>query len=133
MTSLLERAADAARAVPRRAVPATRPAAAGVRRVLVAYPHADTVESTALLLRLWGHDVRGARSGPEALQVALTYRPDAILMEMGLPEMDGCEVARRLRGREGSSPLPLLVAITGYGEERYRVLARQAGFDLHLL
>jgi CheY-like chemotaxis protein len=100
--------------------------------VLVADPHVDTVESTALLLRLWGHDVRCARTGPEALQAALAYRPDVVLMEMGLPEMDGCEVARRLRGREESSR-PLLVAVTGYGGERHRLLTQEAGFDLHLL
>ncbi len=132
MDSLLERAASAARAGPRRAVPSTRPAAARARRVLVADPHADTVESTALLLRLWGHDVRCARSGPEALRAALAYRPDAVLMEMALPEMDGCEVARRLGRREGS-PRPLIVAVTGYGSERHRLLALEAGFDLHLV
>jgi two-component system OmpR family response regulator len=132
MSLILERAASAARAAPRSAVPATRPAAAGARRVLLADPHADTVESTALLLRLWGHDVRCARSGSEALEAALAYRPDAVLMEMGLPGMDGCEVARRLRGHEGASQ-PLLVAVTGYGGERHRLLARRAGFDLHLL
>jgi two-component system CheB/CheR fusion protein len=98
----------------------------------VADPHADTVESTALLLRLWGHDVRCARSGPEALQVALAYRPDTILMEMGLPEMDGCEVARRVRRREGPAQ-PLLLAVTGYGGERHRRLTQEAGFDLHLV
>src|SRR3954467_13633163 len=110
MLSLMERAAGAARAVARRA----RQPGAGARRVLVADPHTDTVESTALLLRLWGHDVRCARSGPEALEVALADRPGTALMEMGLPEMDGCEVARRLRRCEGA-PQALLVAVTGYG------------------
>jgi CheY-like chemotaxis protein len=98
----------------------------------VADPHEDMVKTTALLLRTWGHDVRCARSGPEALEEALSYHLYAVLMEMGLPGMDGCEVARRLRGREDSPPA-LLVAVTGYGGERYRRLARQAGFDLHLL
>lgn len=126
MNALLEHAADAARGASLRAVRAT----ARARRVLVADPHADTAESTALLLRLWGHDVRCARTGPEALQVALTYEPDAVLMELALPKLAGSEVARRLR--EYEEP-PLLVAVTGYGGERYQQLARQAGFDLYLL
>src|SRR4051812_5348725 len=132
MQSLLKIAsATEARGRPR-PPPAARPGPATVRRVLVADPHADTVESTALLLRLWGHDVRCASSGTEALEAALTYRPDAVLMEMGLPGMDGCEVARRLRRREGA-PQALLVAVTGYGGERHRRLTREAGFDLHLV
>jgi CheY-like chemotaxis protein len=111
-----------------------RPSRPGTRtvRVLVADPHADTVESMAWLLRLWGHDVRCARSGPETLEAALAYRPDVILMELGLPAVGGCEVARRLR-RGGALPQTLLVAVTGYGEERYRLLALDAGFDLHLV
>jgi CheY-like chemotaxis protein len=75
--------------------------------------------------------VRCARSGPETLEVALAYRPDVVLMELGLPEVGGCEVARRLR-RGGVLPQALLVAVTGYGEERSRLLALDAGFDLHL-
>jgi CheY-like chemotaxis protein len=132
MQSLLESAsATEARGRPR-PPPAARPGLARARCVLVADPHADTVESTALLLRLWGHDVRCASSGPEALEAALSCRPDAVLMEMGLPGMDGCEVARRLRRREGA-PQALLVAVTGYGSERHRQLTREAGFDLHLV
>jgi two-component system CheB/CheR fusion protein len=81
---------------------------------------------------MWGHEVRGARSGPEALELARAYRPDAVLMEMGLPGLDGCEVARRLR-RQGARPALLLVAVTGYGDEKNRRRSREAGFDLHLV
>src|SRR4051794_38272726 len=109
MQFILESASAAeARGRPR-PPPAARSVLATASRVLVADPHTDTVESTALLLRLWGHDVRCASSGPEALGATLAYRPDAVLMEMGLPEMDGCEVARRLRKCEGA-PQALLVA-----------------------
>jgi CheY-like chemotaxis protein len=103
-----------------------------MRRILVTDPCADTLESTACLLRLWGHDVRGANTGPEALAVACTYQPDSVLMEIGLPGMDGYEVARRLRRQEGLPQL-LLVAITGYGNERYRRRAWDAGFDRFLV
>jgi CheY-like chemotaxis protein len=98
----------------------------------VADPCADTVESTALLLRLWGHEVRGAASGPAALEVARAYRPDTILMEVGLPELDGFEVARRLR-QSGADAELLLVAVTGYGDEKNRRRSWEAGFDLYLL
>ena len=117
---------------PEKSSPSPGPAMAETRRVLVADPCADTVESTAWLLRLWGHDVRGAGSGPEALEVARAYRPDAVLMEIGLPGLDGCEVARRLR-QQDQARRPLLVAVTGYGRERDRQRTRAAGFDRHLL
>ena len=112
--------------------PSTRPEVPSRRRVLVADPCADTVESTALLLRLRGHDVRGAESGPEVLEVARSYQPDAVRREIGLPGMDGYEAARRLR-REEELPHLLLVAITGYGNERYRRRAWHAGFDHFLV
>lgn len=102
------------------------------RRVLVADPCPDTVETTAWLLRLWGHDVRGAATGPDVLALARAYRPDAVLMEVALPGLSGFEVARRLR-RPGADPRPLLVAVTGYGDETNRRRAREAGFDYHLL
>src|SRR5581483_8171240 len=72
-----------------------------VRRVLIADPCADTVALSTLLLRLWGHDVRGVGTGPEALEAARTYRPDTVLMEIALPGLDGFEVARRLRQQHG--------------------------------
>lgn len=128
MVTLLERAAGAARAAAGRPQRPARPA----RRVLVADPHADTAESTALLLRLWGLDVRTAASGPDALRAAVDGRPDAVVMELELPGLGGCEVARLLRG-PGGVPDALLVAVTGYGDERHRALARDAGFDRHLV
>ncbi len=90
------------------------------------------MESTAWLLRLWGHEVRGVRTGREALEAAGAYRPDIILMEIALPGLDGCEVARRLR-QQAVEPEVLLVAVTGYGDPKHRRRSREAGFDCHLV
>jgi CheY-like chemotaxis protein len=132
MTALADRPARSpGHPAPREVKPLTGPAQA-TRRVLVADPCADTVGSTAWLLRAWGYDVREAGSGPEALEVARGYRPDVILMEIGLPGLDGCEVARRLR-RQGAHSDVLLVAVTGYGDEKNRRRSLEAGFDCHLV
>jgi CheY-like chemotaxis protein len=100
-------------------------------RVLVADPCRDTVDTFALLMRLWGYRVRTALNGPEALDAAALFHPDVVLLEIALPDMDGCEVARSL-SLQPDLPRPLLVAITGYSTEPYRRQAREAGFD-HLL
>jgi two-component system CheB/CheR fusion protein len=107
-----------------------REAVAG--RVLVADPCADTVETTAELLRAWGYDVRTAASGPAALEAALAERPDVVLMELALPLLDGLQVAVRIREWAGGW-VPLLVAVTGYGTQRDRARSRKAGFDCHLV
>lgn len=111
-------------AAPRSGVPAGR--------VLVADPCADTVETTAELLRVWGYAVRTAASGPAALEATLADRPDVVLMELALPLLDGLQVGRRIRAWE-CRPTPLLVAVTGYGAERDRARSREAGFDCHLV
>jgi CheY-like chemotaxis protein len=98
----------------------------------LADPCRDTVESLAWLLGLWGYDVLTAATGPAALESALASRPDAVLMEIGLPDLDGWQVARRLRDGCGESA-PLLVAVTVYGSERDRTRSREAGFDCHLV
>ena len=103
-----------------------------VGRVLLADPCRDTVETLTWLLELWGYDVLTAATGPAALTAARAGRPDAVLMEIGLPQLDGWQVARRLR-EEGGRPLPLLVAVSGYGSERERARSREAGFDGHLV
>jgi CheY-like chemotaxis protein len=100
-------------------------------RVLVGDPCRDTVDTVALLLKLWGYRVRTALTGPDVLDTAALFHPDVVLLEIALPEMDGCEVARHL-SLQPDQPRPLLVAITGYSTEPYRRQAREAGFD-HLL
>jgi CheY-like chemotaxis protein len=84
------------------------------------------------LLRLWGYAVETAASGPETLDAALADRPDAVLMELALPVLDGLRVARQLR-QAGGGPAPLLVAVTGYGSEKDRARSREAGFDCHFV
>jgi CheY-like chemotaxis protein len=104
---------------------------AGVR-VLLVEDNPDTAESTALALRLHGHEVRVAGDGPTALVLAAAEPPDAALVDVGLPGMDGCEVARCLR--ELCLPRrPLLVAVTGYGAEAIVRRCYEAGIDMYFL
>ena len=88
---------------------------------------ADTL---AEYLESLGHETACAYDGPEALRAADRFRPEIVLLDLGLPVMDGFEVARRLR--ESSAP-PKLIAITGYGQHTDRVRTQAAGFDLHLV
>jgi CheY-like chemotaxis protein len=100
--------------------------------LLLVEDDADTAASFALLLQLLGHEVQVARDGPEALLQAEDNPPDVVLLDIGLPGMDGWQVARRLHLIAGGRT-PLLVAITGYGQEADRERSRQAGIHLHLL
>jgi len=101
-------------------------------RILVADDSIDQAESVALLLRHFGHETRVAYSGRVAIETALEYRPDLAIVDIGLPEMDGYEIARRLRQQRRLANLRL-IAITGYGQESDRARARAAGFDLYLI
>jgi PAS domain S-box-containing protein len=112
------------------AVPAVS-AGAG-RRILVVDDNEDSAVSLALLLELSGHEVRTAGDGSAALSEARSFRPEVVLLDIGLPHMDGYEVARRLRGEEDLRGL-LLFAMTGYGQEEDVRRSRQAGFDQHLV
>jgi PAS domain S-box-containing protein len=102
------------------------------RRVLVVDDNVDAAESLALLLRAVGHEVRTAHDGLEALREAEAHRPEVVLLDIGLPRLDGYEVARRLRQQEGLRGA-LVVALTGYGQEEDRRRAAAAGFDVHLV
>jgi CheY-like chemotaxis protein len=99
-------------------------------RVLAVDPNRDAADSLAVLVRLWGYDARVAYTGPEALEAARTYRPAAVLSEVRLPGMDGCELARRLRRDLGAVTL---IAVTGQGQPADRVRTHEAGFDRHLV
>ncbi|HYE35113.1 PAS domain S-box protein [Methylocaldum sp.] len=104
---------------------------AGVR-VLVVDDNVDSAESMALLLSLDGHDVRTAFDGPGALTVAAEFQPEAVLLDIGLPGMDGYEVARQMRGLPGLQKA-LMIAVTGYGQADDRARSKAAGFDHHLV
>ncbi|HYN20018.1 MAG TPA: CheR family methyltransferase, partial [Thermoanaerobaculia bacterium] len=107
------------------------PLAAPPRRILVVDDNVDTAESMALLLRLKGHEVVTAHDGPAALDKARSFIPEVVLLDIGLPGLDGYQVAKRLRRRRRTATA-LLVALTGYGQEEDLRLAREAGFDHHL-
>ena len=101
-------------------------------RVLVVDDYADAADSLALLVRTLGHEARAAYNGPSALQLAHAFLPHVVLLDLGLPGMDGFEVARRLR-EVGGLRDALLVAATGYGQEDDRRRCLEAGFDHFLL
>lgn len=101
-------------------------------RILVVDDNKDSAESLALFLRLIGNTVEVAYDGPTALAAAVALRPDLILLDIGLPGMDGYEVGRRLR-QEPSLQHAVLVAQTGWGQAEDRRRTREAGFDHHLV
>lgn len=122
--------------VPRAKEPETSAAMPTGVRVLVVDDNIDLVMMFATLLRQQGYDVQAAYTGPEALEVALRWRPDVVLLDIGLPELDGYEVARRLRSApigSATEPPMRLIAISGYGRDIDVALAREAGFDAHLV
>ncbi|MGZ8253478.1 MAG: hybrid sensor histidine kinase/response regulator [Burkholderiaceae bacterium] len=102
------------------------------RRVLVADDDRDAAESLGLLLESIGADVEVVHDGAAAIAAAAARRPEIAMLDIGMPNMDGYEVARRMRQLEGGSPM-LLVALTGWGQQRDIARARDAGFDRHLV
>ncbi len=101
-------------------------------RVLVVDDNQDSMESLAMLLGFWGHDVLTAGDGTEAVEIARQQRPDVVILDIGLPGIDGYEVARRMLAQD-ETRRPALVAMTGYGQAEDRQRAREAGFALHLI
>ena len=100
--------------------------------VLVVDDNVDAAQSLAKLLQASGHDVRMAYDGPSALEAALNYRPDVVLLDIGLPGLNGFEVAKRIRQQPTLKNI-VLVAMTGYGQEADRQRSQEAGFDHHLV
>jgi PAS domain S-box-containing protein len=102
------------------------------RRLMVIDDNKDAAESMSMLFELWGHEVVCVYDGRAALETAAKYRPDAVFLDIGLPGMDGYEIAERLRELP-ESQRTVLVAITGYGQEEDRRRSREAGIDHHLV
>ena len=108
--------------------PARKPTA----RVLVVDDNVDTARGMARLLKLIGHEVRAVHGGPEAIEAAREFRPEFILLDIGLPGIDGYRVASTLRGEE-CGKVCVIVAISGYGQDEDRRRSAEAGFDHHLV
>jgi CheY-like chemotaxis protein len=110
----------------------------GGLRILIIEDGADSAQTMAILLRLYGHQVSISTDGPAGIEAARKEKPDVLLLDIGLPGMDGHEVARQIsqsRRKSGDRqrPLPLLIAVTGFGRESDRRRSAEAGIDLHLL
>lgn len=101
-------------------------------RIVVVEDDDDIRDSLADLLESWGHEVERVDDGPSGVAAVCEVRPDLVLLDIGLPGMDGHQVARRLRERLGAA-CPRLVAMTGYGQRSDRESSREAGFDLHVV
>ena len=102
------------------------------QRILVADDNHDAAEALSLQLQFAGHDVRTAHDGVEALDLAKTFDPDIVLLDLGMPKMDGYETARQLRLRSSGRRMTL-IALTGWGQQQDRDRTADAGFDAHLV
>jgi CheY-like chemotaxis protein len=121
-------ATGAAPARAQEAPAAKRPAVA--RRVMVVDDNVDAASMLDMLLRSLGHETRVAHDGPEALRMAQEFRPEVVLLDIGMPGINGYELARSIRKAKGFEKLKL-IALTGYGRPEDKALARAAGFDHH--
>ena len=102
------------------------------RRILIVEDNDDAREMLRSLLELWHHTVRAAADGPSALEMAREFPADVALVDVGLPGLDGYEVARRLRA-SGANPHLKLIALSGYGSPQDMQRSRAAGFDTHMV
>jgi DNA-binding response OmpR family regulator len=101
------------------------------KRLLIVDDNRDTAESLSMLLELMGHEVRTAHDGLAAIDVAAEFHPDAVLLDIGLPKLNGYDTARRIREQAWGKAMHL-IAVTGWGQDTDRTEARTAGFDHHL-
>lgn len=102
------------------------------RKILVADDDQDSAESLALLFQLMGHDVRAAQSGLAAIDVAAEFRPDLIVLDIGMPGLDGYEVCRRIRQHDWAQTI-VIAALTGWSRDEDRDRSEQAGFNHFLV
>jgi CheY-like chemotaxis protein len=111
---------------------ALEPAPAAGRRILIVDDNEDGAESLAMLLALDGHETHTAHDGLEAIEATDRLRPDVVLLDIGLPNLNGYEVCRRLRQQPWGKDL-VLVAVTGWGQEEDRRRSSEAGFTAHMV
>ena len=124
--------ARAAEPTPSRGAGSGRAHPAPVSRVLVVDDNEDAAASLGMLLEMAGHEVRTAHDGEAALAAAEDFRPDVAFLDIGLPRMNGYEVAERIRGQAWGNEI-LLIALTGWGQDSDRLRSKEAGFDRHLV
>jgi PAS domain S-box-containing protein len=125
-------AEDQAPVLPRQASYAAASIPASLHRILVVDDNEDAAESLAVLLQMMGNDIRVVYNGLDAVRVASEYRPDVVLLDIGLPGLDGHEVARVIRN-EPWAARTTLIALTGWGQDEERRKSVDAGFDYHMV
>ena len=110
------------------------PRAATLRgsRILVVDDNEDSADTLGMMLRLKGNEIRIAHDGIEAVEVAETFRPELVLLDIGLPKLNGYDVARRIR-RQSWGRDTILVALTGWGQDEDKRRAQEAGFNYHFV
>jgi len=101
-------------------------------KLLVVDDNRDSADSLALMLQMSGHETLTAYDGEEAVASAQSFRPEAVLLDIGMPKMNGYDAARAIRGQPWGQDV-LLFALTGWGQEEDRRRSREAGFDAHLV
>jgi signal transduction histidine kinase/FixJ family two-component response regulator len=132
--AIAEPAPQAARPAPRRSPSQEDRACTPSRRVLVVDDNVSSAQSLAMVLKLDGYDVQVAHDGAVVLEAARRFRPEVVLLDIGLPGMDGYQLACRLRqDQDLGASIALLVAVTGYAEDEALRRSREAGFDHHLV
>jgi CheY-like chemotaxis protein len=114
------------------ATSAAKERAAVARRMLVVDDNVDSAESLTMLLQVSGHETHTAHDGLEALAAAERFRPEVVLLDIGLPNLNGYDAARRIREQPWGKDM-VLIALTGWGQEADRRKSKDAGFDLHMV
>ncbi len=102
------------------------------RRILVVDDNRDSADSLAMLLKLTGNETHTAYDGLEAVEAAATFQPDVVLLDIGLPKLNGYEAARKIREQPWGKNM-VLVALTGWGQEEDRQKSKEAGFNAHMV
>jgi CheY-like chemotaxis protein len=131
-SELIVRLPRAAEPVHEASAPGPRLQAGAGFRVMVVDDNRDSAETMAMLLELLGHEIRVAHDGLQALELAEQFRPHALLLDIGMPRLNGYEVCSRLRKQLWGRDM-LLIAVTGWGQETDQRRSREAGFDAHLV
>jgi CheY-like chemotaxis protein len=108
------------------------PERSSARRILVAEDNDDAAEMLEVMMQMMGHEVKVVRDGLEALDAAAEFKPQVMLLDIGMPKLNGYDTARRVRQQQWGKNITL-IALTGWGQEKDKQLAHEAGFDIHLV